>query len=407
MKDYRYLIIGGGLTGDAAVRGIRELDSENSIGIISSEPYQPYTRPSLSKGLWKGRPVEKIWRNTQDLAAELHLGRMVTNIDPERRTVRDDKGDEYTYDKLLLATGGTPIRLPFGDDNIIYFRGFHDYLRLRAISERGERFLVIGGGFIGSEIAAALTSVGKKVVMVFREEAIGASIYPADLARFLNDYYREKGVEVLTHDTVVHLEKHGDMSTVHTQSGRYFEVDGVVAGIGIRPNIELAQQAGLYIENGIMVNQHLQTSDPHIYSAGDVANFFHSALGKRVRMEHEDNALAMGKLAGRNMAGADESYTHVPMFYSDLFDLGYEAVGELNSKLVTVADWDEPFKKGVIYYLNDDHIHGVLLWNMWNSVRTARALIGQARSRKLSGLSETLSPKSEKNTAIVAQEVSK
>src|ERR1041385_5519011 len=200
MKNYRYLIIGGGLTGDAAVRGIRELDKEGSIGMISREPYQPYTRPSLSKGLWKGSPVEKIWRNTQDLGAELQLGRTVTEIDPEKRLILDDTGDVYTYDKLLLATGGSPIRLPFGDENIIYFRGFHDYLRLRAMSDRGERFLVIGGGFIGSEIAASLTSIGKKVVMVFLEEAIGANIYPADLARFLNDYYRENGVDVVTNE---------------------------------------------------------------------------------------------------------------------------------------------------------------------------------------------------------------
>lgn len=406
MKNYRYLIVGGGLTGDAAVRGIRELDEAGSIGMISGEPYQPYTRPSLSKGVWKGRPIEKIWRNTQDLSAELHLGHIVTDIDLENRYVRDDRGDEYTYDKLLLATGGSPIRLPFGDDNIIYFRGFHDYLRLHSLSERGERFLVIGGGFIGSEIAAALTNIGKKVVMVFLEDAIGANIYPADLALFLNDYYREKGVEVLTKDAVANLERHGDVITVHTRSGRSLAVDGVVAGIGIRPNVELAQQAGLYLENGIVVSEHLQTSDPRIYAAGDVANFFHSALRKRVRVEHEDNALAMGKLAGRNMAGAHESYTHVPMFYSDLFDLGYEAVGELNSKLITVADWEEPFKKGVIYYLNDEHISGVLLWNMWNSVPTARALIGQARSRKLSHISETLSDTSEKSTAILAQEAS-
>jgi 3-phenylpropionate/trans-cinnamate dioxygenase ferredoxin reductase subunit len=404
MKDYRYLIIGGGLTGDAAVRGIRELDQEGSIGMISREPYQPYTRPSLSKGLWKGRPVETIWRNTQDLGAELQLGRIVTDIDVKKRYVRDDQGDEYTYDKLLLATGGSPTRLPFGDDNIIYFRSFHDYLRLRAISERGERFLVIGGGFIGSEIAAALTSVGKKVVMVFLEEAIGANIYPADLARFLNDYYRQKGVDVLTNDAVANLEKHGDMITVQTRSGRSFEVDGVVAGIGIRPNVELAQKAGLYVENGVMVNQHLQTSDPHIYAAGDVANFFHSALGKRVRVEHEDNALAMGKLAGRNMAGADESYTHVPMFYSDLFDLGYEAVGELDSKLVTVVDWEEHFKKGVIYYLSDDHIRGVLLWNMWNSVPAARLLIGESGPLKLSSLTARLASKGKDVKAVVATE---
>jgi NADPH-dependent 2,4-dienoyl-CoA reductase/sulfur reductase-like enzyme len=220
----------------------------------------------------------------------------------------------------------------------------------------------------------------------------------------LNEYYRKKGVEVLTNDAVADLEKQGDRITVHTRSGRSFEVDGVVAGIGIRPNVELAQKAGLYMENGIMVNEHLQTSDPDIYAAGDVANFFHSALGKRVRVEHEDNALAMGKLAGRNMAGADESYTHVPMFYSDLFDLGYEAVGELDSKLVTVADWEEPFKKGVVYYLNDDHIRGVLLWNMWNSVTAARALIGERGPLKLSAIKERQAGKEQDITAIVAVE---
>ncbi|HJS19351.1 MAG TPA: FAD-dependent oxidoreductase [Anaerolineales bacterium] len=402
MKDYQYLIIGGGLTGDAAVRGIRELDSEGSIGMISGEPYQPYTRPSLSKGLWKGRPIEKIWRNTQDLGAELHLGRMVIDIEPMEKYVRDDKGNEYAYDKLLLATGGSPIRLPFGDDNIIYYRGFHDYLRLHTLSERGERFLVIGGGFIGSEIAATLTTVGKKVIMVFLDDSIGANIYPADLSSFLNNYYREKGVEVVPNDAVANLEKQGKNITVQTKNGRTFEVDGVVAGIGIRPNVELAQQAGLYIENGIMVNQHLQTSDPDIYAAGDVANFFHSALEKRVRVEHEDNALAMGKLAGRNMAGMNEFYTHVPMFYSDLFDLGYEAVGELNSQLITVADWQEPFKKGVIYYLNDSRVQGVLLWNMWNTARAARSLIGELGPVQLTDLAGRLWSKDEHATAIVA-----
>jgi NADPH-dependent 2,4-dienoyl-CoA reductase/sulfur reductase-like enzyme len=402
MKNYRYLIIGGGLTGDAAVRGIRELDSEGSIGMISGEPYQPYTRPSLSKGLWKGRPIEKIWRNTQDVGAELFLGRMVIDIEPMEKYVRDDKGDEYAYDKLLLATGGSPIRLPFGDDNIIYYRGFHDYLRLHALSERGERFLVIGGGFIGSEIAAALTTVGKKVIMVFLDDAIGAHIYPADLSSFLNNYYREKGVEVVPNDAVANLRKYGKHITVETKNGRTFEVDGVIAGIGIRPNVELAQRAGLYVENGIMVNQHLQTSDPDIYAAGDVANFFHSALGKRVRVEHEDNAIAMGKLAGRNMAGLNEFYNHIPMFYSDLFDLGYEAVGELNSKLITVADWQEPFKKGVIYYLNDSRVQGVLLWNMWNAVQAARSLIGEPGPVQLADLAGRLWSKDMHTTAIVA-----
>jgi NADPH-dependent 2,4-dienoyl-CoA reductase/sulfur reductase-like enzyme len=294
MKHYQYLIIGGGLTADAAVRGIRELDAAGSIGLISMEPDPPYTRPYLSKGLWKGKPVEKIWRNPQDLGAELHLGRKVTQLDPQHKTIHDEKGDGYKYDKILLATGGSPARLPFGQDHIIYFRDFQDYQRLRALTERGDRFLVIGGGFIGSEVAAALAMVGKKVRMVFPEEAIGANIYPSDLSHFLNDFYRQKGVEVVSGDSAASLEQTGDGFTVRTKSGGVFEVDGVIAGIGIRPNLELAQQAGLQVENGIVVDQHLRTSDADIYAAGDVANFYHSTLGKRVRVEHEDNALQMG-----------------------------------------------------------------------------------------------------------------
>jgi len=382
MKHYQYLIVGGGLTGDAAVRGIRELDTEGSIGMIGKEPDPPYVRPSLSKGLWKGRPIEKIWRNTQDLGAELYLGRKATLLDPHNKTIRDDKGDEYAYDKILLATGGSPIRLPFGDDNIIYYRDVQDYHRLRALTEHGKSFLVIGGGFIGSEIAAALTIAGKKVIMVFPDEAIGANIFPNELAHFLNDFYRQKGVEVLPGDTVARVERTGDRYSVGTGSGRAFEVDGVVAGIGIRPNLELARQAGLRVENGIVVDEHLQTSATDIYAAGDVANFYHAALGKRVRVEHEDNALMMGKLAGRNMAGAGESYSHVPMFYSDLFELGYEAVGELNSKMETMTDWQEPFKKGVVYYLEGVRVRGVLLWNVWDAVPAARALLAEPEPLK-------------------------
>lgn len=390
MKHYQYLIIGGGLTGDAAVRGIRTLDKKGSIGMISSEVDPPYKRPSLSKGLWKGKAIGKIWCNTQDLDVELLLGRKVIQLNPQSKSIQDEKGSVYTYDKLLLATGGTPNHLPFGKDKIIYYRGYQDYQRLRALSEHGETFLVIGGGFIGSEIAAALTMVGKKVTMIFPEPSIGARAYPEDLSRFISDYYREKGVEVVSEDSVVSLEQNGTKYTVHAKSGRVFEVDGVVAGIGIHPNTELAQQAGLHIDNGITVNNYLHTSIQDIYAAGDTANFFHAALGKRVRVEHEDNAVEMGRQAGRNMAGANESYTHVPMFYSDLFELGYEAVGELNSKLEIVSDWQDPFKKGVIYYVEKGQIRGVLLWNVWDTVPAARALLVEPGPFKLTELSGRL-----------------
>jgi 3-phenylpropionate/trans-cinnamate dioxygenase ferredoxin reductase subunit len=407
MKHYRYLIVGGGMTGDAAVRGIRELDAGGSIGMISKESDPPYARPSLSKGLWKGRPVGKIWRNTRDLGVDLYLERTVTDLDPEWKYLRDDADGEYTYDKLLLATGGSPIRLPFGDDNIIYYRDFQDYHRLRAATESGERFLVIGGGFIGSELAAALTMIGKKVVMVFPEKSIGANTYPSDLSYFLNDFYREKGVEVIAGDAVSGLEKIGDRFTVRTKGSRTFEVDGVVAGIGVRPNVELALQAGLQVDNGIIVDEHLLTSAPDIFAAGDVARFFHSTLRKGVRVEHEDNALRMGKLAGRNMAGALEPYTHIPMFYSDLFELGYEAVGELSSKLETLADWEEPFKKGVVYYLNEGRLKGILLWNLWDAVPEARALLSVMGPFTAADLRGRLVNKEGQSLALVAGESNK
>ena len=377
MKHYKYLIIGGGLTGDAATRGIRELDAEGSIGLISMEPDPPYMQPNLSKGLWKGRPVEKIWRKTED-RAELILGRKVTTLDPQKKSAQDDKGDEYTYDKLLLATGGAPIRLPFGDGNIIYFRSFQHYQQLRKLADEKEHFVVIGGGFIGSEMAAALTMVGKKVTMIFLEDAIGSLVFPADLAHHLNDYYREKGVELITNESVASVQEEGERLIVRTGSGRAIETDGVVAGIGIRPNVQLAQEAGLNVDNGIVVNERLETSSADIYAAGDVVNFYHAGLKKHTRVEHEDNAVFMGKLAGRNMAGADETYDRIPMFYSDLFDHGYEAVGETSSKMETVSDWQNPFQKGVIYYLDDGHVRGVILWNFWKQVENARALMKEA-----------------------------
>jgi NADPH-dependent 2,4-dienoyl-CoA reductase/sulfur reductase-like enzyme len=373
MKNYKYLIIGGGLAGDAATRGIRELDTDGSIGLISAEPDPPYMRPNLSKGLWKGRPMEKIWRKTEE-RADLHLSRKVVGLDPEKKTVRDDKGNDYSYEKLLFATGGSPIQ-PLGNGDIIYFRDLGDYKHLRKMAEEKKHFVVIGGGFIGSEIAAALTMVEAKVTMIFLEDAISGLVFPSDLAHYLNEYYREKGVDVVPNASVTNVEKEGERFTVRTEDGRTFATDGVVAGLGIRPNVDLAEEAGLEVDNGIVVNERLETSAPDIYAAGDVANFHHVGLQERTRVEHEDNAVSMGKQAGMNMAGGSETYERIPMFYSDLFDHGYEAVGELNSELETISDWEDEFQKGVIYYLGGGRVRGVLLWNFWSQVKNARALM--------------------------------
>lgn len=374
---YTYLMIGGGMTGDAAVHGIREVDKEGTIGVISAEPHPPYNRPPLTKGLWKGQSEEEIWRGTSDQGAELHLGRRAVRMDPGDRRVTDDRGANYTFDKLLLATGGTPHRLPIDGDSIIYYRSYDDYRRLRELAAHGQRFAVIGGGFIGSELAAALAMNGKTVVMIFPNEGIAARIFPPGLRRFLNDYYRDKGVDVRAGETVVALEPKGAGGVLRTKSGAKIEVDGIVAGIGIEPNVDLAKAAGLRVEDGIVVDEFLRTDRPEIFAAGDAASFYNPALGKRVRVEHEDNANTMGTAAGRNMAGKNQPYHHLPFFYSDLFDLGYEAVGDLDSRMQIFEDWKEPFREGVVYYLKDGRVRGVLLWNVWEQVDHARKLIAE------------------------------
>lgn len=377
METFRYLIIGGGMTADAAARAIRETDPSGSIGIISSDPHPPYNRPPLSKGLWKGDDPEKtVWRGTDKIDIELRLGRRATALNPKQKTVTDDRGNVLSYDKVLLATGGTPRRLPMQTSHIIYYRTFDDYVRLRALANEKLRFAVLGGGFIGSEVGAALRMVGRDVTLLVPEDGIGARVFPADLSKFLVDYYREQGVDVRTGEGLADLQQSAGTVIVRTTHGKEIPADVVVAGLGIQPNVELAEQAGLRVENGIVVDELLRASAPDVYAAGDVANFFNPALGIRMRVEHEDNANTMGGAAGRSMAGKGSPYTHLPFFYSDLFALGYEAVGELDPRLQTDSVWKERFREGVIYYLKDEKVRGVLLWNTWGQVDNARAIIG-------------------------------
>ena len=384
MAHYTYLIIGGGMTADSAVRGIREVDPDGSIGVISAESSPPYNRPPLTKALWTGKKtLEQIWRNTKDRGVDLFLDRRVTQLDPDARRIVDDRGEAYTYDKLLLATGGSPRQLPFGDDRILYFRTVEDYERLRELTGEGRRFAVIGGGFIGSEIAAALAMNDQDVVMIFPEGGIGALKFPWELSNYLNEYYREKGVEVLPEEMVTGLEYRNDQIAIKTRSGREILVDNIIAGIGIQPNTDLAKSAGLETDNGIVVDEYLHTSHPDIFSAGDVASFYNPILDRRIRVEHEDNANTQGTLAGRNMAHEQlgqelEPYHYLPYFYSDMFDLGFEAVGLLNSDLETYADWEEPYQKGVVYYLQDGRVVGALLWNVWGQLDAARTLMAEA-----------------------------
>jgi NADPH-dependent 2,4-dienoyl-CoA reductase/sulfur reductase-like enzyme len=369
MPDSTYLIIGGGMTAAAAAKGIREVDPQGSIRILAAEPHRPYARPPLSKALWQGKPEESVWLELP-AGAEVISARRAVAIDRAGHKVRDDRGQEHGYRKLLLATGGAPRKLPFTGE-VIYFRTLDDYRKLRGLG--GDRVVVIGGGFIGSEIAASLAQNGKKVSMVFPEDGVCARAFPQDLMKFVTAYYRDRGVEVLAGESLSAIEG----GSVKTRSGRSIQADAVVAGIGIAPSTELATLAGLAVSDGIEVDASLRTTDPDIFAAGDVARFHNPALGKKVRIEHEDNALTMGAAAGRSMAGADVRYDHLPFFYSDLFDLGYEAVGELDARHQALADWKTPFREGIVYYLQDGVVRGVLLWGIFGRVDEARALIGR------------------------------
>src|SRR5512140_2131843 len=294
MPHYKHLIIGGGMTAAAAMNGIREVDPDATIGLIGADTHPPYNRPPLSKGLWKGETVESIWRPLPPSGVSLHLGRRATRLEPAAKRVTDDDGTIYTYDKLLLATGGSPRHLSPDVTDVIYFRDFDDYQRLRAFTDEHRRFTVIGGGFTGSEIAAALRMQGCEVVMLMPESGPGARVFPADLSLSLVEYFRDKGIEMRTGDGLAGIETSGRHVRVTTTRGERFETDTVVAGIGIEMNVDLAVQAGLTVENGIVVDEFLRTNNPDIYAAGDVANFYNPALAERMRAEHEDNASTMG-----------------------------------------------------------------------------------------------------------------
>jgi 3-phenylpropionate/trans-cinnamate dioxygenase ferredoxin reductase subunit len=385
MQHSRYLIVGGGLTADSACKGIREVDPDGTIVLVGQEPHAPYARPPLSKALWKGEAENTIWRGTEQLGVDLRLGRRIVELDLGERVATDAEGQRYHYERLLLATGGRPRRLPFGDD-VIYFRTLDDFRRLRTLAGRGSQFVVIGGGFIGSEIAAALAVNGCRVTMVFPEPGIAARIFPPELSTRLNDYYRNRGVELLPGASVVGIER----DRITLGDGRTLEADAVVAGIGIEPNVELAAEAGLPVANGIVVDALGRVGGRvDVFAAGDVARFPVPALGGDLRVEHEDHAKSHGRRVGANMAGAAEPYDHLPFFYSDLFDLGYEAVGELDSRLQTIIELGELGDEGLVYYLDEDgRPRGVLLWNLFGRVDEARELIQVGRPIRLGALAE-------------------
>jgi 3-phenylpropionate/trans-cinnamate dioxygenase ferredoxin reductase component len=380
---YHYIIIGGGLAGASAVGGIREHDTTNSIALVGKEKYLPYHRPPLTKSLWTGKKtVDDIFYQNESYytgqGVTLKLGIEVVGLDVPTKTITTAAGESFSFEKLLIATGGEPHKLnPTGpnENGLFYYRQLDHYLALAPLCHEGARAIIIGGGFIGTEMAAALSMKNVKVTMVFPENRPCFTIFPEELGQYVLSGFQKRGIEIVTRDKPAAVQKMRNKYRIQCESGKWLEGEFVIAGLGIAPSEGLAARAGVEVGKGIRVNSFLQTSHPDVFSAGDVAAFPQAWSGVQARLEHWDNAVNQGKTAGENMAGARKAYGYMPYFFSDLFDLGYEAVGQVDSRLATFCDWQEEFKKGVIYYLRDDRVKGALLCNIWEKVETARAMI--------------------------------
>jgi 3-phenylpropionate/trans-cinnamate dioxygenase ferredoxin reductase component len=371
MESYRYVIVGGGLAGGKAVEGIREVDNEGPIALVTQEPHRPYQRPPLSKGVLTGKRAEEVvYLNAEayytEHKAALLTGVRATGVDREAQTVTLSDGRVLRYEVLLLATGGRARRLPLPRnelDGIFTLRTLEDARRIREMAKPGKQALVLGGSFVGSEVAAALTALGAEVTMAFPEGRLLERIVPREMSEWLHAVYASHNVRILAGITPQRFIGERLVTQVELSNGAMPRCDMAVMGVGIDLNTQLAQQAGLETraqDNAVIVNAHLQTSDPRIYAAGDIAAWPDPTFGKRLRVEHWDVANAQGLQAGRNMAGAGEVYDVLPYFFSDLFDLSFEVWGDLSS-------WDRTVRRGRLetrtfayYYFSEGRLVGVL-----------------------------------------------
>ena len=396
-KAYPYIIVGGGLAGASAVEGIREIDQNGEILLVGAEEHQPYDRPPLTKKLWWGKKqVKDIFLHEEKFYQEngvtLALGKRIEAVAPREHLIRDQQWNQFQYGKLLLATGGVPRRLdiPGGDlENVCYYRTLDDYQRSRQAATAGASILLIGGGFIGSEMAASLQRNQVQVTMIFPGEYLCQRVFPRTLGLALQGIFQERGIRILAGDAPAAISLHNGKLQARTKKGQTVEADFVIAGLGVEPEIALARSGNLLIEHGIKVDDHLATSDEDIYAAGDNAWWFSPLLQRFGRVEHWDNALNQGKHAGRNMAGAYVPFDYQPYFFSDLFEFGYEAVGLCDARLETYADWQQENRRGVIYYQENGKVVGVMLWDIYGQVDAARGLIRQgidARPEVLAGM---------------------
>lgn len=336
MPPAKYLLVGGGLASGQAAKQLRARDPGGHITLISDEPHLPYDRPPLSKEFLRGqKPRDQLFFDPEraflDRNISLILGTAARRLNMADKTVTLADGRTLGFDKALLATGGRPLRLAVPGEDLVgvhYLRTIEDSAAIGAEAGQGKRAVLIGAGFIGLEVAASLTQLGVRVTVLEAQPRIWPRFADPALAEFFQRYLSGRGVTFLTGETVTEFRGTGRVSSAVTTSGKTLPCDFVCIGIGITPNTEVAQEAGLAVENGIVVNEYLQTAHPDIYAAGDVANYFDPLFGKRRRVEHWGHAEYTGQLASDNMAGSRTAYDLLTYVWSDIFDLHLEFAGD-------------------------------------------------------------------------------
>lgn len=370
MEKYRYVIIGGGLAGQRACDGIRNVDTEGNIALVCAEAHLPYERPALSKGYLTGQEgLEHVLIKGEDYYEEqgiaLLLGIAAIGLSPTERLVTLEDGLQIGYEKLLLATGGSPIRLPLPGselEGVFVLRTIEDADRIREAAQAGRRAVVLGGSFLGSEVTASLLTMGLEVAMVFPEERLLQRVFPEAASAHLRALFEAKGARILSANKPACFEGDGGVQRVVLEDGTVLPTDLVVMGVGIRLNTKLAQEAGLEMaERGaVVVDAYLRTSDANIYAVGDIAAWPSSTFGKTLRVEHWDVARRQGRRAGSNMAGDEKRYASLPYFYSDIFDLNIEAWGDLSAWDRVVLRGDLEANRFAYYYFAGGTLTGVL-----------------------------------------------
>lgn len=370
MERFDYLLIGGGIASSTCAEVLRNEGATGSIAIFGAERYQPYHRPPLSKGLLLDYETEEgIWTNPEDFYAknkiELKLGRKITSLSSDNNIVTDDSGEQYEFDKLFIGTGCELRRIPIkGSDlqNVFYLRTIEHSRAIKKAMESARNAVVIGAGFIGMELASAFAQKDIMTTMVVREDTIFTKMGSKAISDHFLKYYTDHGVEILLEEETASIKGDQKVEKVVTKSGKELSADIVVIGVGVFPDIEFLKDSGLDINNGIMVNEYLESVNrPGVFAAGDMANYYDPLFEKNRRVEHWDHARRQGGLAARNMLGKNEPMNFIAYFYSEMFELSWEFLGDNSDvdEIITRGSLDKD--NAIMFFLKENRLKAAFL----------------------------------------------